>query len=151
MESNLDIKTELFDLDSNIYSKYDVLCLPENYGSREQVDASGTLDLYKELKASGLSCANSYDLGLKSQTIARRGDDLWLGQIFIINDFVIPLVMSLLEQYISNYFSTNKSQVILTDEPKINVELKLNKKGKISKIKYDGKSEDLLKIIKALK
>lgn len=151
MDENLDLKLNLKGINSSIYAKYDVLCLPENYGSHEHLDAAGTLDLYKELKTSGLSCANSFDLGLKSQTINRRGDDLWLGQIFIINDFVIPLVMSILEQYVSNYFSISNNQVILTEEPKVNVELKLNKNGKITKIKFDGKSEDLLKIIKAFK
>lgn len=151
MEENLDLAVELLGIDRSIIGSYDVLCLPENFGAQEQVDSSETLDFYKFLKSQGISCANSYDLGLESKVITRRGDDIWLGQIYIINDFIIPALMTVLEHYVTNNFSLVRKQVTLIDEPKVHLELKLNKKGKISKIKFDGSNEDLLKIIKAFK
>jgi hypothetical protein len=152
MEENLDLAVELLGIDQSIIAAYDVLCLPENYGTHDQqVDASEALDFYKTLKSQGISCANSYDLGLDSKIITRHGDDIWLGQIYIINDFIIPTLMTVLEHYITSNFSSARKQVTLTDEPKVHLELKMNKKGKISKIKFDGTSEDVLKIIKAFK
>lgn len=151
MKENIDLAVELLGINPQIISSYDILCLPENFGASEQVDSSETLDFYKTLKSEGFSCANSYDLGLDSKIITRRGDDIWLGQIYIINDLVIPALMSVLENYITTNFSLSKNQVILTDEPKVHLELKLTRKGKISKIKFDGSSEDALKIIKSFK
>lgn len=151
MRDNLELTVELLNINSEKISSFDVLCLPENYGASEMVDSSETLDLYKTFKEAGFSCANSYDLGLESKTIARRSHDIWLGQIFIINDFVIPALMTVLEHYIITHFSVDKKQVNLTDDAKVHMEIKFTKKGKISKIKFDGSAEDALKIIKAYK
>lgn len=151
MNENIESTVELLGISPNILKGFDVLCLPENFGAPEQVDSSETLDLCKELKSQGISCANSYDLGLEAKIITRRSDDLWLGQIFIINDLIIPAVMAVLEHYIVSNFSLSDKQVSLTGDPKVHLELKMNKKGKISKLKFDGNSEDLVKIIKSLK
>lgn len=151
MKDNIELAVELLDIAPEKISSFDVLCLPENYGAPEMVDSSETLDLYKAFKEAGLSCANSYDLGLESKTIARRSHDIWLGQIFIINDLVIPALMAALEYYIITHFSAEKKQVSLTDDAKVHMEIKLTKKGKISKIKFNGSAEDALKIIRAYK
>lgn len=151
MKNNIEIALELHGIRPDLYESYDVLCLPENFGALELLDSSETLDFYKELKSKGISCANSYDLDLETKTIARRSDDIWIGQIFIINDFIIPAVMTILEHFIVNSFSFSNKQISLTGDPTVHIELKLHKNGKISKIKFDGDKKDLLKIIKALK
>lgn len=146
---NIDLVLELGSIKPEAIKSFDILCLPENYGSTDMVDSSGTLDFYKTLKEEGFSCANSYDLDINSKVIERRGNDIWLGQLFIINDFVIPGVMAALEYFIIKRFSSDTKQLSLTGEPEIHMEIKFNKKGKISKIKFDGSSKDALKIIKA--
>lgn len=151
MKDNIELEVELINIRPETISSFDVLCLPENYGSPEMVDSSETLDLYKTFKEAGFLCANSYDLGLESKTIARRSHDIWLGQIYIINDLVIPGLMAILEYYIINHFSIGKKQLNLTDDAKVHMEIKFTKKGKISKIKFDGSAEDALKIITAYK
>jgi len=150
-KENIDLAVELLGINPATLGSFDILCLPENYGAPEMVDSSETLDLYKTFKEAGFSCANSYDLGLESKIITRRGDDIWLGQIYVINDFVIPALMAVLEHYITNNFSIGRRQVNLTDEAKVHMEIKFSKKGKISKIKFDGSCEDALKIVKAYK
>lgn len=151
LEDNIDMAVELLGINPETLESFDVLCLPENYGAAEMVDSSETLDLYKALKEADFSCANSYDLGLESKIITRRGGDIWLGQIYVINDVVIPALMAFLEHYLTNNFSIGRRQVNLTGEAKVHMEIKFSKKGKISKIKFDGSCEDALKIVKAYK
>ena len=151
MKNNIELAIELKNIDAETVALFDILCLPENFGAAEMVDSSETLDLYKTFKEQGFLCANSHDLGIESKTIARRSHDIWLGQIYIINDLVIPAAMAALEQYIMAHFVVSRKQITLTDRAKIHMELKLNNKGKISKFKFSGSAEDALKIIKAYK
>ena len=150
-KENIDLEVELLGINKKKIESFDILCLPENYGESELVDSSETLDLYKALKEAGFLCANSYDLELDSKIIERRGNDIWLGQIFIINDLVLPALMAALEHYVTSKFSFERKRVSLTDEAKVHFEVKFNKKGKLSKFKFDGSPEDAIKIIKAFK
>jgi hypothetical protein len=43
------------------------------------------VDLAKRLRAAGISCATSLDLTPEAATIQRRGDDLWLGIVWVLD------------------------------------------------------------------
>ncbi|WP_054864591.1 hypothetical protein [Methanosarcina barkeri] len=74
---------------------YQILCLPENFesDSKENLyDADYTSDLSKILKQSGIKCANSYDLGIDSETYERKSCDIYLGLIWVRDNFVVPIL-----------------------------------------------------------
>lgn len=149
-------KLEKLNISNEELKKYDVLILPENFESDDNeqiVDAQDAIQLSKWIKQEGIACANSYDLGLdETVTLERRSDDLWFGHIYILNDVVIPVVVSVLANLISPLIQHKKTKV---DKRKptgeVHVEMTIVKNGDIGHLKYNGDGETFVKMIESLK
>ena len=156
-DSNLDLTTELqHGISVDDIKDFQVLVLPENFNSASDkeslIEASDSLNMSKIFKEEGLKCANAYDLGLDVPALERRGSDIWLGQIFIIDDVALPLIINILTTFIQNKIS-KKSVTESKSEPegKVHLELKIRKNGTINKLKYNGESKTLVRIMQNLK
>jgi hypothetical protein len=127
--------------------KYQILCLPENIYSAEKkeelLDAGDSSSLSKELKALGVECGNSLDLGLKPRTRIRKSLDLWLGVVYIAQYVALPFLISAFANLVTSKALNSDSKVFLN--------LKIDKEYSTTAINYEGDAETLLKIFDALK
>jgi len=147
----------------DILSQYQILCLPENIANKseqlELVDSAESITLSKLLKEKGLMCANSYDLGLNTKVSERRGLDLWLGSIWILNHAALPLLISVVGRLLGEKIQKGleasrdqkKSQGFENlDGTKVYAALKLID-GKVSaEIKFHGDADTFLKVLKGI-
>jgi len=150
-------------VDLSILRHYQKLCLPENIENQSEhsdlADSGESITLSKLLKEEGVECANSYDLGLNSKISERRGLDLWLGSIWVLNHTALPLVISvvgrLLGERIQKKLENSKQlkasqEVENSEETKVHANLKIID-GKLSaEIKYHGDANTFLKVLKGI-
>jgi hypothetical protein len=66
----------------------------------EMLDPTDGIVLSKWLKAAGLRCASSADLNLSPKTIERRGFDLWLGTVWVLEHAAFPIVATVISSII---------------------------------------------------
>lgn len=133
---------------------FDILVLPESFDKRsaEMRDAQDSINLSKLLKASGVKCANSFDLGLDIPTVERRSNDLWLGVIYLLNEAVVPVAVSIISNLVTPLIQRKKDKKDpRTPTGGIHTEITIKKVDGYSKIKYDGDGETFLKILNSLK
>lgn len=131
---------------------YQVLCLPENIfrSSDQLVEASDSINLAKHLKAAGIKCGTSYDLGLKTLILERRADDKWLGTIYIRDKVAVPIVVSVIAGLIvAGAVSVAKSTTAKPAQ-KVHLELYIQKTNSVDKISYEGDGDTLVKVLKSL-
>lgn len=152
---NIDIdfqKLLRFGLTKEKLSGLDIVILPENIEVAEKpeelFDGSSALQFTKELKSHDVKCASSFDLGIDQGYMERRGGDIWLGTILIINDLAIPFMVSILANMVTSKTDKNEKE---GSEPKVYVKLRMNKKGKINSLDYKGDGPTLLEMLKKLK
>ncbi|MBR9860532.1 hypothetical protein GYB22_07230 [bacterium] len=156
-DSNLNLSTELqHGISVDDIKGLQVLVLPENFNSvsdkESLIEASDSLNISKIFKEEGIKCANAFDLGLDVPALERRGSDIWLGQIFIIDNVALPLVINVLTAFIQDKISKkSKKNANVAPERKVHLELKMHKNGNINKLKYHGDSKTLLKVLQNLK
>lgn len=158
MKENLEIEllNELrHGITSDLISEYQVLILPENFDhapdKESLIEASEALAISKILKSNGIKCANSFDLGFDVPTLERRASDIWLGQILIIDDIALPFFINIITNYIQVWLSKSaKNELKDVPKPKVHVEIKMHKNGRLDKMKYDGDGETLNTILKSL-
>lgn len=132
----------------------DVIVVPENLGSsprNDLFDAQDAITLGKLLKSQGIAAANSFDLGFDLPTQERRSNEIWLGQLYIINDFVLPLVVgvigSMLASSIGVWLKRKDNREPAGD---VHVDLTvLREEGEV-KLNYSGDPVTLMKILKTL-
>lgn len=153
-DSNLNIITELqHGISVDDIKDFQVLVLPENFNSvsdkENLIEGSNSLNMSKIFKEEGLKCANSHDLGLDVPVLERRGSDIWLGQIFILDNVALPIILNVLTAFIQSKISKKRT----TSEPKgkVHLELKMHKNGNVNKLSYNGDSETLIKVLDNLK
>lgn len=89
-----------FGVDLEVLKDYSVLLLPENIESKKEndefQDAGDSISIYKLLRFEGIKCANSKDIGINSYLFERRGEELWLGTIWILENLICPLVIDII-------------------------------------------------------
>jgi hypothetical protein len=150
-------------VNSNIFEQYQILCLPENIEKQsehlELVDASESIILCKLLKEEGVKCANSYDLGLDAKISERRGLDIWLGSVWILNHAALPLLLSvvgrLLGEKIQKELESSKQQKLSQlpgnpDETRVHINLKIMDEKASSEITFHGDADTFLRILKGI-
>lgn len=140
-----------YGIDSSILTNYTVLLLPENIETKkdgdEFEDTSDSLSLYKILKSEGIECANSNDLGVDSYLFERRGEEIWLGTIWILEKFVIPCLITIIStKYLNNRKTTAKDKKLPLEVTEKQAHLNLRLPNG-SQIKYDGDVKTLLAIL----
>lgn len=151
---NYKLITELNEFSSSKLDEFQILLIPDKYGSLEEeflVNTDDAISFKKELLLSGVKCADSYELDIDTRNVERRGGDIWLGQIFILDSAILPIFIGLLTNYISNKFRLGQRKIKITEEPTVKLEIKLYRDGKIDSLKYDGGGELLLKVIETFK
>ena len=137
----LNMKSHGVDIDI-LSEKYDILILPENIESSKDInnihDAGSAIWLSKFLKESEVRCANSADINIEVSTLERRSAEIWLGFIWILREVALPILISIIKEKFSN------GKVI-------HAKLRLKwKNGNIQKLDWEGDSENLVEILKAL-
>jgi len=150
-------KLKEFGIDPDKCKEYQVLCLPENieYATTtdDLFDACGTSDLHKMLKAKGLKCANSFDLGIEAGVLDRRSGDVWLGLVWIMDKFAIPIFVGVVSAWIASKIKRNSGSTdstIQQSEPKIHLNLRLLRGEDLTTMKYDGDPETLIRILNGI-
>jgi hypothetical protein len=125
--------------DANI-NKFQILCLPENLTSAarrvELVDAGNTIDLVKKLKEAGIPCGASYDLTPEAKTITRRGNDVWLGTVWILSYIALPFFLDVL----ANMVTSRK-------QSKVHVNLRIRRDSEVVQIDYSGDGKTLSQVL----
>ncbi len=156
-DSNFNLTTELqHGISVEDIKGLQVLVLPENFNSASDkeslIEASDSLNMSKIFKEEGIKCANAFDLGLDVPALERRGSDIWLGQIFILDNVALPLIINVLTAFIQNKISKkSKTKTNLEPERKVHLELKMHKNGNINKLSYNGDFKTLVKVLQNLK
>ena len=145
-------------IDPGKFKQYQVLCLPENCEraatSDELFDASGTADLSKRLKVAGLKCANSFDLGLEARVLERRAADLWLGLVWIMHEFAIPVFVGIVAALLTSMIqrrSKSPPSTIQRPGPKVHLTLRLLRGEDLTTVKYDGDPETLKQLLSGIR
>jgi hypothetical protein len=131
-------------------STYQVLILPEEDNDLEGnvIDSYDSADFTKYLKSNGISCANSYHLDISAKVIERRSNEVWLGQVVIVDNVILPLVLSLLANYITNKTKLGAKKLVVQKD--VNLELKMHRNGEINSISYRGDGETIVEILNSL-
>src|SRR3989304_7982682 len=143
--------------DPEKFKEYQVLCLPENaeYAATadDLFDASGAADLSKRLKAAGLKCANSFDLKSEAKVLERRGADLWLGLVWILDSFVTPICVGVVSALLTSMMQ-RRSKPAISDiqqpEPKVHLKLRILRGEDVTSIDYNGDPETLNRLLNAI-
>lgn len=123
-----------------------ILCLPENIyhvtAVEELLDSGDSATLSKELKAKGVKCGNSSDLGLEPRVRLRKGLDIWLGVVFVIEYIALPFLISAIAN-----LATSR---MLDLDSKIYLNLRIRNEKKVTAIDYEGDPDTLKRILDAL-
>ncbi len=132
----------------------DIILLPENFtgGTADShYDAQDAVNLSKMLKLEGVKCANSYDLGLDLPTKERRSNDIWIGQLYVLNDAILPILEGVIGSLLATSISNWKNRRDLrAPAGSVHAEITIIRpEGKVE-INYAGDPETLLKIVKTL-
>ena len=135
-------------------SGLDVLVLPENVGvaGENLYVAQDSITLSKMLKGAGVKCANSYDLCLDVPTKERRSNDIWIGQLYILNDGILPILSGVIGSLLANCISDwkKKKDQPLAPKASVHADVSIIRPDSIVKITYSGDPETLIKVIENL-
>lgn len=129
-----------------------VLALPENIASatraEDLLDTVESATLSKELKAAGLTCYNSLEIGLDAPGLDRRGADLWLGTVWVLEHAVMPIVVAVILMRIARFCGTGEEQ---KSTCRVHLSLKVpNDKGHLAELDYDGDAKSLELVLSGL-
>jgi len=147
-----------FGLTAEQLKDYQILCLPENIetvsNKDDLIDASGTANFSKLLKEKGVKCANSYDLGLESSELERRGLEIWLGVTYILDKAVLPIVTGIISSLavveIQRRTKLSSQDLDSRNNTKIHIELRIIEEGNSTSIKFEGDPEMLRKLLEGI-
>jgi len=144
-------------IDPEKFKGYQVLCLPENaeYAKTadELFDASDTADLSKQLRAVGLKCANSFDLGIKAKVRERRGAELWLGLVWILDNVALPVFIDVVSTKLASMIhrkAKSTSAIIQQSGQKVHLKLRILRGEDFISIDYDGDPEILNQMLSGI-
>lgn len=125
-----------------VVKDYSVLLLPENIESKKENDEfQETVDsmlLHKFLRSEGIKCANSKDIGINSYFIERRGGDLWLGTIWIVENLIAPIVVEII------VYKILKSREQKDENCQVHLDLRFPNGDRV---KYDGDIKRLCSLL----
>ena len=144
-------KLSRFGFDLSKIENYQVLCLPENFLTADTFgelhEAGETRHLAKLIKASGVTCATSYEFGLELPLLQRRSNDKWLGAVWIRDYVAAPLVVAVIGSVITADFQHPTPDRV---NPKVHLELYLQNGPNITKLSYKGDPATLQAVLQSL-
>lgn len=132
------------DVPADVFSGSTVLVLPENLNSvkaaSELQDTDDGIMLAKFLKSRGMSCKTAYDVGLRPKIFDRRGIDIWLGVVWIVENVAAPTVAGLLAAYLTTKYQQSESNTV-------HLSLKIQDGERTSDVEYSGSMTPLLHML----
>lgn len=126
---------------ANMLKEKSVLILPSH--GHNDAYYSGTLDTLDFLNESGL-IADVYASDDEYKELSLHGNEIWLGT-FIMGSVVVPVFINIISSYIYDKLKAKDDDNIAL---KFMVE---NSKGKTTAVEFNGKVENLGKVIDAVK
>jgi hypothetical protein len=130
--------------------RFAVLCLPENLpaaGRREDLlDSQDAVDLAKRIRAAGISCANSFDLTPEAATVHRRGADLWLGVVWVLDGKAAGTVAAVIIRKLKGW-----TERTISRKGKVHLSLRVRNGREVSEIEYRGSAGTLVRILEGLR
>src|SRR6476646_2903798 len=165
MRSSMEVYKTLSEhgIDINIANQYQILCLPGNIEDEaedsELFDSGDSITLSKLLKAEGIKCANSYDLGLNTKVTELRGAEVWLGTIWVLSNVALPVLNSvvgrLLGEGVQRKLDASKQLKDSTEGKELGVtivhaNLKILTKNASTEIKHNGSASTFLKLLNSI-
>ena len=133
--------------------QYDIFILPENVNGKSDdlYDAQDAIKLSKLLKSQGIKCANAFDLGLDLPTTERRSNDIWLGEIYILKDVVLPTLISVVSGVLAALiYDWKKRKDLREPAGVVHADITLIKEEGKTQLHYNGDPEGFIKILKTL-
>ena len=115
-------------------------------------DTADTATLVKLLREAGVRCAASTDLKLPSRVVMRRGGDLWLGSIWILEHVALPLVLSVLASVVARDYMNDEStdNTELDSDDRADIEIRIKEDDGFSTIRFSGCTRRLERILGTL-
>jgi hypothetical protein len=133
-----------------LIERFAALCLPENLlaASRREdlLDSQDSVDLAKRLKAAGVLCGTSYDLTPEAATVQRRGGDLWLGTVWILDPQATGLIAEVIIRKLSGWLERTMSR-----KARVHLRLRLRANREVAEIGYSGGGRTLIRIMDGLR
>ena len=99
------------------------------------------------LKASDIRCATAFDFGLDIPILERRSGDKWLGVVWIRDTLALPLVVGVIGSLIAAEIHDKTHNQV---EPKVHVELYIERGANVTKLSYNGDGDTLIKMLKGI-
>jgi hypothetical protein len=130
--------------DESALDEIDVLLLPEKFDSAPVEDCRDTTDsieFAKFLKSRGIACRSAFDFGLQPRVIDRRAADLWVGLIWILQEYANPLLVQCIFEWIRGKLGND-------EDGEIHVDLRLGRKS--TQITFKGSIENFEKVLSSL-
>jgi hypothetical protein len=158
-KSRLEEAREKLHLGPDTLTGVSVLLLPENIDTSEVADlydADDSVPLAKYFKSEGLACKTAYDLGIRPKIKDRRGIDIWLGVVWVLEYLAAPTITGVLSAWITTKYlqgSSPRSDQIgpSNGPPTIHLELRLQDGDRLSALKFDGSAADLVAVLQGLR
>jgi len=129
--------------------QFQVLCLPENllsaFRAEDLLDSQDAVDLAKRLREGGISCATSLELTPAAGTLQRRGGDLWLGIVWLLQPSAAAGFVKILSRKLKSDSMRNKGRW------KVHIRLRIQQADGTAEISYAGDGQTLCNLLEGLK
>jgi hypothetical protein len=129
--------------------QFRVLCLPENLlaaaDTQDLLDSQDAVDLAKRLREAGVRCANSLDLTPEAGSIQRRGLDLWLGTVWILDRRVNGVFAKVLIRKLKGWMQRTNGK-----KARVHLRLRICRGGDAAEIGYHGDGRTLIRFLEGL-
>ncbi len=152
-DMRLNALSRLLDSDINTLKGYEVLCLPENLRDRGDVpdlyDGEDSADLAKAMRASGLKCGTSLDLGVVPKVMHRRGVELWLGTVWILERVAVPVALGVIANFVTEAMRKRAAagRAAPQEQPRVHITLDVETEHRSDRIVYDGDAQFLTHLL----
>ena len=126
-----------------------VLCLPENLltaaRAEDLLDSQDAIDLAKRLREAKVSCATSLDLTPEAGCLQRRGADLWLGTVWILNRKILPIFAKVTIRKLKGWQQRTDGK-----KARVHLRLRICRGGDAAEIGYNGDGRTLIRLLEGL-
>jgi hypothetical protein len=135
-----------------------VLVLPENVdcapSPTDLYDTADSIELAKAFKSQGVSCKTAFDLKVRPSVKDRRGVDIWVGVIWLVQNTALPIALGVLSNWLTGKLRADGSDRVANSpgasNPMIHTEIRIEDTAGQSRIQFDGPVAVLLNVLAAL-
>ncbi|HEX4070905.1 MAG TPA: hypothetical protein VHX68_07030 [Planctomycetaceae bacterium] len=133
-----------------------ILLLPENLDSAssptELNDTPDSIELAKALKRQGVPCKTAFDLNLTPRVKDRRGIDIWLGVIWLLQNAALPIAVGVLSNWLTGKIRAERPDRAAgptdrTSSVTVHAEIRIEGTAGQSRVRFDGPASVFLRVI----